>query len=57
MVKKTKLELAEMWAKNNNICGHCPWFHKHTTYYNLKVEQILKMAKYIVKKHLSKDVN
>lgn len=57
MVKKTKLELAEMWAKNNNICGHCPWFDKHTTYYNLKVEQILKMAKYIEKKRLSKDVN
>lgn len=47
MVKKSKSELAETWAKNNNICGENPWWDKSKTYYNLTVEQILKMAKYI----------
>lgn len=47
MVKKSKSELAETWAKNNNICGENPWWDKNKTYYNLTVEQILKMAKYI----------
>lgn len=47
MAKKTKAELAEIWARNNNICGEQPWWDKSKMYYNLTVEQILKMAKYI----------
>jgi len=47
MAKKSKSELAETWAKNNNICGENPWWDKSKTYYNLTVEQVLKMAKYI----------
>ena len=45
--KETKSELAEIWARNNEICGENPWWDKNNTYYNLTVEQILKMAKYI----------
>ena len=47
MAKKSKSELAETWAKNNNICGEKPWWDKSKTYYNLTVEQIVRMAKYI----------
>ena len=47
MAKKTKAELAEIWASKNNICGEQPWWDKSKMYYNLTVEQILKMAKYI----------
>jgi len=47
MARKTKKELAEEWAKKNNTCGDSPWFDKENTYYNLRVDQILKMAKYI----------
>ena len=47
MAKKTKAELAEIWARNNNICGEQPWWDKSKMYYNLTVEQIIKMAKYI----------
>lgn len=47
MAKKSKSELAENWAKKNNICGEKPWWDKDRMYYNLTVEQVLKMAKYI----------
>ena len=47
MAKKSKSELAETWAKNNNICGEKPWWDKSKTYYNLTVEQIVRKAKYI----------
>lgn len=47
MAKKTKSELAEIWAKNNNVCGENPWWNKESRYYNLTVDQIIKMAKYI----------
>ena len=49
MAKKTKAELAEIWAKKNEICGDNPWFDKDRRYYNLRVEQILSMAKFIEK--------
>ena len=29
---KTKAELAEKWATNNNICGENPWWDKDNRY-------------------------
>lgn len=43
----TKEELAKIWAEQNNIVGSNPWFDPEQTYYNLTVEQILRMADYI----------
>jgi hypothetical protein len=55
MAKKSKSELAETWANNNNICGENPWWDKSKTYYNLTVDQVLKMAKYIETKSRVKE--
>lgn len=56
MAKKSKSELAETWARNNNICGENPRWDKGKTYYNLTVPQILKMAKYIeIKSRVSEE--
>lgn len=44
---KTKSELAEIWAIRNNICGENPWWDKNKRYYNLTVDQIIRMANYI----------
>jgi hypothetical protein len=52
MAKKSKAELAEIWAKKNEICGDNPWFDKDRRYYNLRVEQILSMAKFIEKQRV-----
>lgn len=49
MPKKSKKELAAEWARKNDICGNEPWWNKQLTMYNLTVDQIVRMAKYIEK--------
>ena len=53
MAKMTKAELASTWAKNNNVGGDNPYWDRNNTYYNLTVDQILKMAKYIETKRIA----
>lgn len=47
MEKKNNEQLAKMWARKNDICGDTPWWDKNKTYYNLSVENVLSMAKFI----------
>lgn len=51
---KTKKELAETWARKNNVCGENPWWDTKNTYYNLTVDQIIRMSKYINDKSKTK---
>jgi hypothetical protein len=49
MKAKTKTELVKEWADKNDICGDNPWFDRDNTYYNLRADQIIKLASYIQK--------
>ena len=49
MAKKTKQDLVKEWIKKHDMCGDNPWFDKGNTYYNLRADQIVKIAAYIQK--------
>ena len=46
-VKLTKAEKVKKWMKRNNIGGENPWFDKSTTYYNLTINQIVSVSRYL----------
>jgi len=47
--KLTKAYKVKLWMKRNNICGDNPWFDKSTTYYNLTIQQIISISRYLNK--------
>lgn len=47
---KTQKQLAEEWIKKHDIVGNKVWWDGRI-YYNLSVEQICSIAKYIIDKY------
>lgn len=55
MAKKSKSDLVREWTEKNNVCGDNPWFDNSNTYYNLRIDQIIKIATYISKHSAKKE--
>ena len=49
MRNKTKKQLVEEWIEKHDICGNSPWWDKSNTYYNLRAEQIIDIARHLNK--------
>lgn len=37
----------KQWMYNNEVCGDNPWFDKSNTYFNLTVNQIIAVSRYL----------
>lgn len=46
---KTKVELVREWIKKHDMCGSKAWWDGET-YYNLRAEQIVQIAKFLNRK-------
>ena len=44
------------WMKKNSIGGDRPWFDPNRTYYNLTIDQIIRVARHLNTQPKKKDV-